>query len=288
MELSNNIETTGAIERLTKDVREAAKNLPDQEARFLVDLYYQLQDNRIRAGNQEFSMTETNEPHKVLSWFSDQQEKLELRCKQALQVYAESHPVGQWMLDIRGLGPVIAAGLLCRSNAFDKANHVAQIWSYAGLTPEKVGRKRGEKLNHDPGMKRILWLLGESFVKHQKVDNNDFYGVLMARRKQYEHQENLAGNYKEQAEKALRDKKIGKETVAYASYSVGKLPDGHIHARAKRWTVKIFLSHLFEIYKLHHGEIAPRPYVVAILGHADYMAPPGLEEFKESLKLHSS
>ena len=54
-----------SVERLKKDIRQAASTLSDTEARFLVDAYYQMQDDRIRADGQVRSME--NEPHAVLS-----------------------------------------------------------------------------------------------------------------------------------------------------------------------------------------------------------------------------
>ena len=58
----------------------------------------------------------------------------------------------------------------------------------------------------------------------------------------------------------LEKYKIGKTTDAYKAYSVGKLPPAHIHARAKRYAVKMFISHLHEIwYEVELGKPAPVP-----------------------------
>lgn len=46
------------------------------------------------------------------------------------------------------------------------------------------------------------------------------------------------------------------------------LPPSHIHARAKRYAVKLFLAHYHEMgYKLVLGKEPPNPYAIAILGH---------------------
>ncbi len=37
---------------------------------------------------------------------------------------------------------------------------------------------------------------------------------------------------------------IGKSTEAYGHYSTGHLPPAPIDARARRWTVKLFLAHI--------------------------------------------
>jgi len=118
------------------------------------------------------------------------------------------------------------------------------------------------------------WKIGESFVK---VKNNpkDVYGKIYEARKAYENEKNERGDYSEQAKLILSKKKIGKDTIAYQYYSEGKLPPGHIHARAKRYAVKLFLSAFHEIaYFVHYGALPPKPYVIEHLGHVDYIAPP--------------
>jgi len=55
----------------------------------------------------------------------------------------------------------------------------------------------------------------------------------------------------------------------------GKLPPAHIHARVKRWAVKLFLAHYHHVaWTLAIGAPPPKPYVIAVLGHADFIAPP--------------
>lgn len=50
------------IKKLTKDIKQASITLSKDEARFLVDSYYQMQDNRIRSSGQIRSMDKTGEP----------------------------------------------------------------------------------------------------------------------------------------------------------------------------------------------------------------------------------
>jgi hypothetical protein len=73
---------------------------------------------------------------------------------------------------------------------------------------------------------------------------------------------NEAGAFANQAAEKLEKFKIGKTTDAYKAYSIGKLPPAHIHARAKRVAVKMFLSHLHQVwYEVEFGKKAPVPYV---------------------------
>lgn len=94
-------------------------------------------------------------------------------------------------------------------------------------------------------------------------------------RKEYEQEKNENGDYADQAEEILRTRNIGKTTEAYKHYSQGKLPPGHIQQRAERYATKIFLSHLHEYwYEVHYGEKPPKPFAIAILGHAHQIPMP--------------
>lgn len=85
------------IARLSKDLKNASKTLTDQEARYLVDTYYQVQEFRKATSNQIRSMTETEEPTEVIEWLLKNLETLENQIKRALDTYTKAHPVGQWL-----------------------------------------------------------------------------------------------------------------------------------------------------------------------------------------------
>lgn len=122
-------------------------------------------------------------------------------------------------------------------------------------------------------LKKLCWKIGESFVKVSSKEES-LYGKLYNERKAYEIQKNEKGEYKNQAENILKTNNISKSTEAYKFYSIGKLPRAHINARAKRWTVKIFISHLFEaMYIDYYKEPAPTIYPVEHQGHVDYISP---------------
>lgn len=125
-------------------------------------------------------------------------------------------------------------------------------------------------------LKVLCWKLGESFVK---TCNNErsFYGPLYIARKEYESKLNADGKLKDQAEAVLAKKKIGKTTEAYKHYSEGHLPPAHIHARACRWTVKMFLAHWHQRAweAKHPGETySCVPYPIAHLNHMHKIEPP--------------
>lgn len=272
------IEATEAIEplkRLARDIRSAATTLSRDEARFLVDLYYTMQEHRIATAGQVHSLVTSGEPHATIGFFAAQMRTLEGQVKSALDAYSNSEPLGQWARSVVGIGPVISAGLLAHID-IAKAPSYGNVWSFAGLNPT-VKWEKGQKRPWNAALKTLCWKIGESFVKVSGRDGA-FYGKVYAETKERYQRENTALVYADAAAAALKAKKIGKETEAFKAYSVGLLPPAHVHARAKRYAVKLFLSHYWERGRKLAGLPVPEPYPIAHLGHAHRIEPPVLPE----------
>jgi hypothetical protein len=293
-----------AIRRLSRDLAVAAKTMHPDEARFLVDAYYIIQEDRKRSGNQVKAMEKSHEPHDVLLWFFDQNRVLEGQIKRALDQYAKNHPLGDWLYSIVGIGPVLSAGMLCYFDFETRQRAAGELWKLAGLDPSSTWEKR-QKRPWNAGLKTLCYKIGESFVKSQNLDGS-FYGPLFAERKGYEIQRNRNGDLVDQAECGAQ--RVKKKTEAWPWYAgcypasiwdgylalpleerakrhtalrgepgtgTPMLPPAHIHSRARRWTVKLFLSHLAEMGSCyyHHRPLA-MPFAIARLGHKDYIPPP--------------
>lgn len=257
-----------ALNKLKRDIKNAGTTLSKEEARYLVDLYYQMQEYRKASDNQvrQLQKEDTKEPHETLAFFANNFRTLERNIKSVLQVYAESKPIGQWMLSICGIGPVISAGLMANID-ITKVQTAGQIQAFAGLDPTREWHK-GEKRPYNARLKTLCWKIGQCFIKVQN-NEEDVYGKIFAIRKAYEIERNEKGELADQAKAKLERFNIKKTTDAYKWYSQGKLPPAHINQRASRYAVKVFLSHLFSVwYEMEHKEKPPKPYAIAILNHA--------------------
>jgi hypothetical protein len=257
-----------ALNKLKRDIKNAGTTLSKEEARYLVDLYYQMQEYRKASNNQvrQLQKEDNKEPHETLAFFANNFRTLERNIKSVLQVYAESKPIGQWMLSICGIGPVISAGLMANID-ITKVQTAGQIQAFAGLDPTREWNK-GEKRPYNARLKTLCWKIGQCFIKVQN-NEEDVYGKIFAIRKAYEIERNEKGELADQAKAKLERFNIKKTTDAYKWYSQGKLPPAHINQRASRYAVKIFLSHLFSVwYEMEHKEKPPKPYAIAILNHA--------------------
>jgi hypothetical protein len=384
-----------------KDLRELATTLTAHQGRYLVDLYYQIQEYRIASQGQQRALFDTEEPNAAISYMAKEMHRLELTIAAMLDKYSLNEPTGMgtWARGIVGIGPVIAAGLVAHVNVSYCAT-AGGLWRFAGLDPtlEWTGRDAAAELmraafdvertdanamcwlgralhrhvsalyeaagaqpvERDDAMKALraqgisseqiqeanerfplyvdnlinnvceenevdawkvygmlyegakidktalrkhisrrpwnarlktlCWKIGESFVKTSS-NANGFYGKIYLQRKEYELERNVRGELAEQAADKLKRYKIGKGTDAYAAYSKGILPPAHIHARAKRYAVKLFLSHYWmEAYQRHFGKEPPLPYPIAFLGHAHVIERPnpglGMENMRGPSKAH--
>ena len=256
-----------STERVSRDIKQACANLGESTARYLVDAYYREQKERITANAQIKQAREAGEPAEAIEFIFEQHKRNENSIKAMLDSYTSASKLGAWCKSICGIGPVITAGLMAHID-IKKAQTAGAIQRYAGIDPTSVWEK-GQKRPWNARLKTLVtFKLGESFVKVQNREN-DVYGHIFAERKALEIQKNEAGEYAETCKAILEAKNFGKHTDAYQAYSQGKLPPAHIHARARRYAVKIFLSHYFEVaYEIEYGKRPPEPYAIAILQHA--------------------
>jgi hypothetical protein len=120
------------IARLTRDLKTASVTLGDDEARFLVDAYYIMQEDRKRYYAQDRTLEKSAEPNEVIKWFAKQSETLEKQIQRALDAYASHHVMGKWLYSIYGIGPVISAGLVAHID-IHRSPTVGHIFSFGGI-----------------------------------------------------------------------------------------------------------------------------------------------------------
>jgi len=258
-----------SVKRLSRDLITAIKDktlvMTRGDIRYLVDVYYQLQEFRKAAYSQEGAADAQAEPKNLVEWMAQQLEILEGQVRRALDAWTSTDPVSKWAKSIHGIGPVLSAGLSAHID-IERAPTVGHIWSFAGLNPKMVWEK-GQKRPYNARLKVLCWKIGDSFVK-QHNNPKCAYGRVYAERKALEVSRNDGGLLKEQAAATLEAKKIT-DKATRARYEEGRLPDGRIDLRARRYAVKLFLSHWHDVsYRERYGVAPPLPYPIAHLGHA--------------------
>lgn len=259
---------------------------PVSDLRFLVDQYYAIQDYRIQANNQQRISSIDGAPGRLnlaVEELAKNMRLVENRIKRVLDDYTDDEPTGMgaWAKSQVGIGPVIAAGLLAHID-ITKAPTVGHIWRFAGLDPTTTWGKK-EKRPWNARLKVLCWKMGESFVKISGKPDG-FYGHVYLERKARELAKNDAGEFAAQAVAALESRRFVRDTSAKRTYEMHKLPPAHIHARAKRYAVKLFLAHFHdEWYRRHFGTEPPLPYPIAHMGHVHIIKAPGPDYAREAV-----
>ena len=250
-------------ELLTKIVR--TLELQTHEIPEIVELYYDCQDLRIAHANKE----RTEPPSELVQWLDFWMHAGESVITTKLKdwINSDKSPAeAKWAYDQVGIGPIIAAGLAAHIDV-TKADSVSAVWKFAGLAPGFDRKIKGVKLPYNARLKVLCWKAGESFVKVSGKEEA-VYGKLYAGFKGEEIRRNEAGLYKEAAARELATKKFkAEDSVTKKRLLEGKLSDGHLHSRAKRRVVKIFLSHYYVKGREARGLAVREPYAIAILGH---------------------
>jgi len=275
LELRENPVEIRKIQKLRKDILITALTLGDAEARFLVSLYYTFQKFRIASAARLRTLVEQEKPHEVMIYFTEEMKVFEAQIKAALKRYAEGNPVGQWLLSNKGIGPVIASGLLSHID-IEKAPYAGNIWRFAGLDPN-VTWEKGQKRPWNAELKKICFFARICFTRVSNLPGA-YYGERYKIRKEYEQTRNERGDYAEQAKLKLEKFNIDKTTDAYKWYSQGKLPPGHIQARSERHTVKLLLSHLHHIMFVQRYRMKPpKPFALTLPGHNHMLEAPNFD-----------
>lgn len=163
-------------------------------------------------------------------------------------------PVWDWLTGIRGLGEGgLAAQLLAQIDDIGKFETISKLWRFAGwaVIDGKIDRcAKGEKAHYNRRLKSIAWQCVDQFIKQQTPGYVELY-------------------YEEKA----RQRRLYPEKIKVNGK--WKYNDGHLHYRAMRKVVKIFLQHLWVVWREAEGLPVSEPYVQALMGHTNIVPPVG-------------
>lgn len=270
----------------------------NEEIRLLVDSYYEIQHCRIQVGNRiamlkrdyEINEDHAQDLHEMMSGHLLAAEKdIDKRVRR----WVRHQPIwNEWLKgEVKGVAELLAGGLISSIQGIGRFDTVSKLWKYCGVGINEDGgiqkRRKGEKLNYSPFLKTLCWKIGESFVK---ISDRGYYGQMLGNFKRREQAKAAKAGIPilpfADVEKALKAR--AKEQGIPAKDAYKKLYDpavilteGHVHARAKRKAVKLFLSHLWLVWREIEGLPTDSPWINATDSAHHYYPPPGWKEAKE-------
>lgn len=330
--------------KLDKQMLANAEHLTRQQIRGLVDTYYQVQDYRKAAANQQRAVDQGVDSNPLIHYVIGQMKGVEQDIKRMMDAATDAHMVTRWCKQVFGIGPTLAAGLYAHVD-IHRTPTASALWRFAGQDPTQkwlgaeaanalvkeylggthdivfdeslaalavrlnrrvddlmrigCGVKAGEECDPatfstktlaktlarrpwNASLKVLCWKISTSFQKVATIKGAlnpkaSIYSYLYLARKDVYRMRNDAGQYRERAGEMLATHRYGMGTAAYASYSKGRLPDGHIDAMARRYAVKVFLANFWTVYyESTFKRAAPKPYIIdRDPRHTHYIAPPG-------------
>ena len=245
------------------------------ELKYLTSTYKQTQENRVAMENIVRQYIVSNIPSDVNIQVDDipisgdslmYMYAITLNTENSLKKIIEDQtskiPVCKWMQSLPGIGPNHSRQLYSMID-INKAPTVGHIWSYAGIDTGGKYREKGKKCTWNPQFRSRLFLVGESFIKAANTPDNIYYELYLEKKAIYNHRNK-------------KSKEPNKELIEI--YESGKITDKHIDMMARRFMVKIFLSHLHYVwYKLEFGVEPPVPFAIAHLDHAHLYKVPNLD-----------
>lgn len=254
-------------------IKAIAKDLRREEARDLIQSYYQQQKMRLATVNRIRAAGEFGKDCRGLEWLKDHLREAESFIYSIMDTWSKNDPSCHWSRSVYGIGPVLSSALSAYLDV-NIAKTASAVWRYCGLDPTLVWAK-GQKRPYNAEMKTICWRIGDSFVKFSGNDKC-FYGKIYRTRKELEEHRNNTGMYQELAFRELESRGARMTPEQRAHYTAGHLPPGRIDLRARRTAVKMFLAHWFETeYPRVHGRPPPRPWIIEHGGHdpSSYVSP---------------
>ena len=276
--------------------------LEDSKAiRLLVDSYYGVQKVRVETANRRKALVKEGVPEYKVDMLHEIVDKKVLDIEKDIQkhiiIFMKDQPIyTEWLKGVKGIAEILAGGLVSGISDIGRFDTVSKLWKYCGMGLEtrcdgcgkrlfefnsqrdswvekrltniklayekqkKLGdqkkkydekealkridkaicrcdnpsmvhdiqkRRRGDFIDYSPFMKTLCWKVGESFVKTK-------------------------GGYR----KLYEDFRV-QEDRDHPDFS-----DGRRYARAKRRTVKLFLAHIWVMWRRSEGLPERSPYVI--------------------------
>ena len=165
----------------------------------------------------------------------------------------------------------------------DKTKSVSSWWRICGQAHTILGEKQYKKviegtvkLDHNKKLRKACYYMAENFIQ-KKVSP---YYEIYKERKEYETEKNNNAEYRDIAFyilKALKTRSM--EQITSNEYKTnlmnGRLGKAHLDMRARRYMIKIFLSHIYSIKHMKERGVFPEEHL-----RKNYIEIPNLDLIK--------
>lgn len=173
--------------------------------------------------------------------------------------------VWDWMTSIKGIGGHTAAKILAQFDDVGKFATISKFWRFSGwaVIDGKIDKcEKGVVSPYNRRLKSECYLIAEQFLKQQTPVYADLYYQEKSRQR------------KLHPVTECRQCGIPWDDCTQKKKHKRQFNDGHLHNRAMRKTVKIFLSHLWQVWRESEGLPISQPWIHDIGGHSNIVPIP--------------
>lgn len=223
----------------------------------LVDTGLSIEKTRVRLQIRQSHLKLQKRKDPTVDALLEDVASLEKSIDKKVTVLLKEHPAYVWFSQIKGIGNE-NIGKVVGLVDIEKAYTISSLWKFAGYSVEngKAPKKeKGVKLEYNAQLRTMCWRLASSLLRSK----GSYYKYYLSQKERYQ-QRFINEGYS--IVKAAQIKKKGK----YIS-------EGHIHNMALRKMIKLFLSHLWLVWREEVGLTVTNPYVIDNLKHDSFIKP---------------
>ncbi len=232
---------------------------------FLTDALFYIQKARVSAQVREIHLAKNEEKCELTEEVLVKTGELEKWLDGKLAAQVRAHPAYPWFSKVKGIGD-INIGKIISDVDIEKASQISKLWRYCGFGCDDAGRAerrtKGEKLHFNSRLKTMCWRLGKSLVRAKGA----YYKFYRQEKDALSKRE--MGNGRAIVPSANLPKEKGKhvETDEFVGL-------GHVDMMAFRKMIKLFLAHLWTVWRAAEGLEVTAPYAGTVLGHTGILDP---------------
>jgi len=190
----------------------------------------------------------------TISYYSDKVDGMDKRIKDYIKDL--EMPIITRLRKIKGIGDLYIAVLITFLNPYE-APHISSFWAFVGYHGDSTQRYvKGQKGGGHKGLRTELFKIASNFLRNK----NEHYTRIF-----YEERERL-----ENCDNPCKDRMKG---GAIKMTTWKETSPNHRRFAATRKMMKIFLAHLWLVWREIEGLPISEPYAQAKLGHNHIMKP---------------
>lgn len=242
----------------------AIRTIETGSLNFLVRSQLAVEKLRVATQVRNSHLRKNQKEDKTTEELEEELKKLESFVDKIVADKIETHPAYHWFSRVKGIGKENIAKVVGLIDPV-KAPHVSSLWKWAGLHVQDgkaLKRERGKKLDYNSELRSMCWRLASSLMRAR----GKYYSYYISQKKlETQKYENLGWTI---VPSNRLPKKAGKKYEPEGIISLG-----HIDNRAKRKMIKLFLSHLWAVWREAVKLPVTKPYAMEKLGHNHYYDP---------------